>query len=159
MKNLNVGYEYIPFIIKYAETINIGWQKQIGIEAIGELMSCPEFLNDLFLKNIDLYESLFSSLFKISNELIEYCKKKNLVMDLAKNELEFNQIVKDRIIMKEDIFFSFEKEPKLNIIQEMIYVEILILLLIKTNNLCIYFPSIMAKVNDSLHKELLLFKY
>ena len=125
MKNLNVGYDYIPFIIKYAETVNLGWQKQIGIEAIGELMSCPEFLNDLFLKNSDLYESLFNSLFKISNELIEYCKKKNLVMNLAKNELEFNQIVKDRIIMKDDIFFSFEKEPKLNIIQEVNYVEIL----------------------------------
>ena len=140
IKNLNVGYEYIPFIIKYAENINIGWQKQIGIEAIGELMSCPEFLNDLFLKNIDLYESLFSSLFKISNELIEYCKKKNLVMNLAKNELDFNQIVKDRIIMKEDIFFSFEKEPKLNIIQEMIYVEILecyVLLFQSLENICI----------------------
>ena len=49
MKNLNVGYEYIPFIIKYAETINVGWQKQIGMEAIGDLMSFPEFLILLFL--------------------------------------------------------------------------------------------------------------
>lgn len=125
MANLNVGYDYIPFLIKYAETANIGWQKQVGIESIGELLFCPDFLNDLFLKNLGIYESIFNSLFKISNELIEHCKKKNLVMNLAKNELEFNKIVKDRIIMQEDIFFSFEKEPKLVIVQEVIYVEIL----------------------------------
>ena len=125
MANLNVGYDYIPFLIKYAETANIGWQKQVGIESIGELLFYPEFLNDLFLKNLEIYESIFNSLFKISNELIEHCKKKNLVMNLAKNELEFNKIVKDRIIMQEDIFFSFEKEPKLVIVQEVIYVEIL----------------------------------
>ena len=67
MTNLKVGYDYIPFLIKYAETTNIDWQKQIGIEAFGELLSCPEFLNDLFIKCVDIYESLFNSLFKISN--------------------------------------------------------------------------------------------
>ena len=125
MKNLQVGYDYLQFFIKYAEMTNIGWQKQIGIESIGELLSSPEFLNDLFEKSIDIYELLFDSLFKISNELIDFCKKKNTVMNLKKNELEFDKIVNDRIIIQEDIIFSFEKEPKIDLIEEVIYVEIL----------------------------------
>ena len=125
MVNLQVGYDYIPFLIKYAETANIGWQKQIGIEGIGELLSCPELLNDLFIKNPEIYENIFNSLFKISNEIIDYCKKKGLNMDLKKNELEFEKIVKERIIEQEDIIFSFEKEPKPVIIHEIIYVELL----------------------------------
>ena len=125
MTNLQVGYDYIQFFIKYAETTNIGWQKQIGIEAIGEVLCCPEFLNDLFLKNSEIYENIFNSLFKISNEIIDYCKKKGISMSLKNNELEFEKIVKERIIIQEDIFFSYEKEPKNVISQEVIYAEIL----------------------------------
>ena len=125
IKNLQVGYEYIPFLIKYSENANIGWQKQIGIEALGELISDKDFLGDLFLKNTSLYENIFDCLFKISNEIIDYCKKKNIVMNLKKNELDFEKIVSERIILKEEIIFSYEKEPKSEIVHEIIYVEIL----------------------------------
>ena len=54
IKNLQVGYEYIPFLIKYSENENVGWQKQIGIEALGELISDKDFLGDLFLKNTSM---------------------------------------------------------------------------------------------------------
>ena len=150
MTNLQVGYDYIQFLIKYAETGNIGWQKQIGIEAIGELLSCPLFLNDLFIKSTEIYESIFNSLFKISNELIDYCKKKGISMNLKKNELEFEKIVKDRIIIQEDIFFSFEKEPKTVIPHEIIYVEILqcfVLLFQSFENICTEQVGIFEKQN------------
>ena len=75
MQNLQVGYDYISFFIKYAENTYLGWQKQIGIEALGELLSCTEFMADIFNKDVSLYESIFNSLFKISNEIIEYCKR------------------------------------------------------------------------------------
>ena len=125
MQNLQVGYDYIPFLIKYAENLNLNWQKQIGIEAFGELVSNNIFLNDLFNKNFTLYENLFNSLFKISRELIDHCKKKNTVMNLKKNELNFDKIVNERIILKNEIIFSYEKEPKNEIIYELIYTEIL----------------------------------
>ena len=60
--NLQVGYDYIQFFIKYAEMTNIGWQKQIGIEALGEILYCPNFLNDLFLKNSQIYENIYNSI-------------------------------------------------------------------------------------------------
>ena len=123
MQNLQVGYDYIPFFIKYAENKNLGWQKQIGVESFGELLSNTIFLNDLFNKDLILYQNLFDSLFKISNDIIDYCKKKNTVMNLIKNELNFEKIVEERIILKNDIIFSYEKEPKMEIIQETIYVE------------------------------------
>ena len=85
MQNIQVGYDYIPFFIKYAENTNLGWQKQIGIEAFGELLSNTIFLSDLFNKNKIIYEDLFNSLFKVSKEIIDYCKKKNTVMNLTKN--------------------------------------------------------------------------
>ena len=44
MQNIQVGYDYIPFFIKYAENTTLGWQKQIGIEAFGELLSNTVFL-------------------------------------------------------------------------------------------------------------------
>ena len=125
MQNLQVGYDYIPFFIKYAENVNLGWQKQIGIEAFGELLSNTLFLSDLFTKNIALYETLFNSLFKISNDIIEHCKKKNTLMNLKKNELNFENIINERIILKDEIIFSYEKEPKLQIIHENIYAQIL----------------------------------
>ena len=125
MQNLQVGYDYIPFLIKYAENLNLNWQKQIGIEAFGELVSNSIFLNDLFNKNFSLYENLFNSLFKVSKDLIEHCKKKNTVMNLKKNELNFDKIVNERIILKNEIIFSYEKEPKNEIIYELIYTEIL----------------------------------
>ena len=125
MNNLQVGYEYIPFLIKYAETLNLTWQKQIGIEAFGELVSNNVFLADLFNKNLPLYESLFNSLFKVSKEIIDYCNKKNTVMNLTKNELNFEKIIDERIILKNEIIFSYEKEPKTEIIHETIYTEIL----------------------------------
>ena len=84
MQNIQVGYDYIPFFIKYAENTNLGWQKQIGIEAFGELLSNTIFLSDLFNKNKIIYEDLFNSLFKISNDIIEHCKKKNTMMNLKK---------------------------------------------------------------------------
>ena len=125
MSYLKVGYDYIDFLIKYAETPTIGWQKQIGIEALGDLLSYPEFLNDLFLKSPENYEKIYISLFKLSNELIDNCKKKGISMNLKKNELEFEKIVKERIIIQENIIFPFEKEPKDTIIHEVIYVELL----------------------------------
>ena len=112
MNNLQVGYEYIPFLIKYAETLNLTWQKQIGIEAFGELVSNNIFLADLFNKNLSLYESLFNSLFKVSKEIIDYCNKKNTVMNLTKNELNFEKIIDERIILKNEIIFSYEKEKQ-----------------------------------------------
>ena len=138
--NLQVGYDYIQFFIKYAEMTNIGWQKQIGIEALGEILYCPNFLNDLFLKNSQIYENIYNSLFKVSNEIIDYCKKKNISMSLKNNELEFEKIVKERIIIQDIIIFSFEKEPKNVINQEVIYVEILqcfVLLFQSFENICI----------------------
>ena len=125
MQNIQVGYDYIPFLIKYAENTNLGWQKQIGIEAFGELLSNTIFLSDLFNKDMIIYENLFNSLFKISNDIIEYCKKKNIVMNLKKNELDFETLIKERIILKDEIIFSYEKEPKLQIIYENIYTQIL----------------------------------
>ena len=125
MQNLQVGYDYIPFLIKYAENVNLNWQKQIGIEAFGELLSNIFFMTDLFKKNIILYESLFNSLFKISKDIFDYCKKKNIVMNLQKHELNFEKIIEERIILKNDIIFSYEKEPKNEIIHELIYSEIL----------------------------------
>jgi hypothetical protein len=125
MQNLQVGYDYISFFIKYAENIYLGWQKQIGIEALGELLSCTEFMAYIFNKDVSLYESIFNSLFKISNEIIEYCKKKNIIMNLKKNELNFEKIVDERIILKNDIIFSYEKEPKMEVIHEIIYILIL----------------------------------
>ena len=125
MQYLQVGYDYIPFLIKYAENATLNWQKQIGIEAFGELVSNSIFLNDLFNKNLALYESLFNSLFKISKDIIDYCKKKNIMMNLLKHELNFDKIVNERIILKNEIFFLYEKEPKIEIILEIIYTEIL----------------------------------
>ena len=138
--NLQVGYDYIQFFIKYAEMTNIGWQKQIGIEALGEILYCPNFLNDLFLKNSQIYENIYNSLFKVSIEIIDYCKKKNISMSLKNNELGFEKIVNERIIIQENIIFSFEKEPKNLINQEVIYVEILqcfVLLFQSFENICI----------------------
>ena len=77
-------YSYIPFFIKYAENTNLGWQKQIGIETFGELLSNTIFLSDMFNKNNNIYEDLFNSLFKISNDIIEHCNKKNIMMNLKK---------------------------------------------------------------------------
>ena len=125
MNNLQVGYDYIPFLIKYAENLNLNWQKQLGIEAFGELVNNNIFLADLFNKNMELYENLFNSLFKVSKEIIDYCKKKNTVMNLTKNELNFEKIIDERIILKNDIIFPYEKEPKTEIIHELIYTEIL----------------------------------
>ena len=125
MQHLQVGYDYIPFLIKYAETVNLNWQKQIGIEALGELLSNNIFMDDLFNKNITLYENLFNSLFKISKDLFDYCKKKNTVMNLKKHDLNFEKIVEERIILKNEIIFPYEKEPKTEVIHEMIYIEIL----------------------------------
>ena len=125
MQHLQVGYDYIPFLIKYAENATLNWQKQIGIEAFGELVSNNIFLNDLFNKNLPLYENLFNSLFKISKDIIDYCKKKSTVMNLTKHELNFDKIVQERIIIKNEIIFSYEKEPKTEIIHEIIYTEIL----------------------------------
>ena len=122
---LQVGYDYIEFLIKYAETTKIGWQKKLGIEGLGELLSYPEFLNDLFLKSQDIYENIYKSLFIISNEIIDYCKNKGISMNLKKNELEFEKIIEERIIMNQNIIFPFEKEPNKAIIHEEIYVEIL----------------------------------
>ena len=125
MQNIQVGYDYIPFFIKYAENTNLGWQKQIGIEAFGELLSNTIFLSDLFNKNKIIYEDLFNSLFKISNDIIEHCKKKNTMMNLKKNELNFENLINERLILKDEIIFSYEKEPKLEIIYENIYTQIL----------------------------------
>ena len=60
-------------------------------------------------------------------------------MNLKKNELDFEKIVSERIILKEEIIFSYEKEPKSEIVHEIIYVEILqcyILLFKSFENIC-----------------------
>ena len=75
-------------------------------------------------------------------------------MNLKKNELEFEQIVKGRIIIQEDIIFSFEKEPKIVIPHEVIYVEILQCFVLLFQS----FEKICTEQNEKFEKKI-LFKF
>lgn len=72
--NLNICYDLISFILKYAENQLVPWQKLIGMECIASILGNSYLLRDLYEKkfdkvtkgNADIYDEVISSLTKIS---------------------------------------------------------------------------------------------
>lgn len=74
VQNLNICYDLISFLLKYAENQLVPWQKLIGIECLSSLLSNSFLLKDLYEKKFNqdekqktnAYDDLISSLTKIS---------------------------------------------------------------------------------------------
>ena len=72
---MHIGYELIPFILKYAESTQ-NWQKYLGIECLISLCSNPEVIIDLYQLSLNItspltyYSDLIDTLTKVSYSTI-----------------------------------------------------------------------------------------